>query len=95
MAYDDKEIVREFKRESKKKDRAPLAELSDDAALKRLEHDIFLVLTRSESREFFVQEVEKLTARYGLRTGLEQRANARRLYDQYQIQKKNASSEKS
>ena len=38
-----------------------------------------------------VKEVEKLTARYGLRMGGDQRENALRVYDQYQKQRRNVS----
>lgn len=91
MAYDKREIEREFSRQLVKKERPPPKELSDDAARKRLEKDVYLLLTKTKDRELFVKEVEKLTARYGLRTGLEQLANARRLYDQYQNEKQKPS----
>jgi hypothetical protein len=49
------------------------------------------LLLRVNDREYFVREVEKLTARYGLRMGAEQRENALRVYDQYRKQQRNVS----
>ena len=91
MPYDKEEIKRSISDEQRRKDSPPRQRLSDDAARKRLEKDIYFLLTKTEDRELFVKEVERLTARYGLRTGLEQRANVRCLYDQYQNEKKNVS----
>lgn len=87
MAFDDDEIKRELKRQRTKKDRAPLKETSDEQARKRLEQDILLLLTKTNDRDFFLKQLETLTARHGLRMGSEQRSNVLRLYDQYQKQR--------
>ena len=91
MAYDDKELKRHVRQQRRKKDRGPVTELSENEARKRLENDILGLLLRVNDREYFVREVEKLTARYGLRLGAEQRENALRVYDQYQKQRRNVS----
>jgi hypothetical protein len=87
MTYDSKELRQHIRQEGKKIERAPLRELSESQAFKRLENDILRLLHTIDDRVYFANEVEKLTARYGLRIGLEQRANALCLYDQYQTQK--------
>jgi hypothetical protein len=91
MSYDRKEIKRHIREQRVKKDGPALRELSDDVARKRLEKDIYLLLAKTANRDLFLKEIERLTARYGLRTGLEQKANALRLYDEYQRQTKNPS----
>jgi len=91
MAYDDKELKRHVHQQRGKKDRAPLTELSENETRKRLENDILGLLLRVNDREYFVREVETLTARYRLRMGAEQRENAPRVYEQYQKQRRNVS----
>ena len=91
MAYKDEEIKRHLWQQRVKKDRPSIPGLEDDKRRRRLEADILALLQKVDDREYFVKEVEKITARSGLQMGLKQRERALRLFDQYVSQRKKPS----
>ncbi len=83
MAYDDDELKRDRKQRIRKKDQPPLKAPEDRERRRRLEDDLQELIETVEDREYFAREVERLTARCGLRMGREQRERALRFWDAY------------
>jgi len=84
MAYDDDDVDHSRRQlQARGRRKKPLRDLDDIEAEKRFKQDLINLLKSVRSRDEFSTELEKLTARYGRRVGVEQRNRALAAFDEY------------
>ena len=83
MAWKSKDIKHLMKQDRARGPRKPVADLEDIELRRRLERDILDLLRSIENRKDFIDELKKLTARYGQQVGSEQYDRALQAFDEY------------